>query len=92
MVKDKKIQYYTIKDTMSIKISFMHYMEWTKVMFAVVFYEFELVYVFSCSFSLPLSIGKKLSVANTSGVWGGGGEGGCALRLVETFWLVETFH
>ena len=63
----------------------MHYMEWTKVMFAVVSYEFELVFVFSCSFSLPLSIGKKLSVANTSGAGG-------ALRLVETFWLVETFH
>ena len=68
----------------------MHYMEWTKVMFAVASYEFELVFVFSCSFSLPLSIGKKLSVANTSGAEGGGGGG--ALRLVETFWLVETFH
>ena len=43
MIKDKK---YSIKDTMSIKISFMHYMQWTRVMLPVVFEEFEMVYMF----------------------------------------------
>ena len=38
MVKDKK---YSAKDTMSIKISFMHYMKWARVMFPVVFEKFE---------------------------------------------------
>ena len=38
MVKDKK---YSVKDTMSIKISFMHYMRWARVMFPVVFEKFE---------------------------------------------------
>ena len=39
LVKDKK---YVIKNTMSIKISFMHYMKWTRVMLPVVFEESEL--------------------------------------------------
>ena len=43
MIKDKK---YSIKDTMSIKISFMHYMQWTRVMLPIVFEEFEMVYMF----------------------------------------------
>ena len=37
---------------MSIKISFMHYMEWTRVMLPVVFKEFEMVYIFLLLFSL----------------------------------------
>ena len=40
IVKDKK---YSINDTISIKISFMHYMKWRRVMLPVVFEEFELV-------------------------------------------------
>ena len=43
MVKDKKIRY---KRQMSIKISFKHYMKWTKVMLPVVFEEFGMVYIF----------------------------------------------
>ena len=31
---------------MLIKISFMHYMQWTRVMFPVIFEEFEMVYMF----------------------------------------------
>ena len=38
-----------IKDT--IKISFVHYMKWTRVMLPVVFEEFEVVYIFSFLFS-----------------------------------------
>ena len=43
IVKDKK---YSINDTISIKISFMHYMKWRRVMLPVVFEKFELF----CSF------------------------------------------
>ena len=46
MVKKK----YTT-DTMSIKISFMNYIKWTRVMLPVVFEEFELVCVFLLFFS-----------------------------------------
>ena len=38
---------YSVKGAMSTKISFMHYMEWEKVMLPVVFEEFELIYIFS---------------------------------------------
>ena len=38
-----------IKDT--IKISFVHYMKWTRVMLPVVYEEFEVVYIFSFLFS-----------------------------------------
>ena len=47
MVKDKKRC--TLKDAMSITISFMHYrnyITWTRVKLPVVFEEFDLVYVF----------------------------------------------
>ena len=40
IAKDKK---YSINNTISIKISFMHYMYWRRVMLPVVFEEFELV-------------------------------------------------
>ena len=52
MVKDKKRC--TIKDTMSIKVSFIHYrncITWTKVKLTVVFEEFDMVYVFWLPFS-----------------------------------------
>ena len=48
MVNDKK---YSIKDTMSVKISYMHYIKWTRVMLPVVFEEFELVYLFGKLFT-----------------------------------------
>ena len=49
MVKDKK---YSIKDTMSIKISLMHYMQLKKIMLPVVFEEFEMIYMFLLYFFL----------------------------------------
>ena len=52
---------YSIRATMSIKISFMRYMRWIRVMLPDVFEEFEVVYVFLATFcfSLSLSIGKR---------------------------------
>lgn len=47
---------YSIKDTLSIKISFIHYIKWTRVMFSV----FEKIFLVLFSFSLSLSIGKNL--------------------------------
>ena len=47
MVKDKNRC--TVKDTVSIKISFMHYrsyITWAKVKLPVVFEEFDIVYIF----------------------------------------------
>ena len=46
---------------MPMKISFLPYMKWTRVMPPVVFEEFELVYIFFAIF-FPLSslIGKRL--------------------------------
>ena len=49
MVKDEK---YRIKDTMSIKVSLMHYMQLTRVMLPEVFEEFELIYMFLLYFFL----------------------------------------
>ena len=49
MVKDKKIQY---KYTRSIKISFMPYMKWTRVILSVVFEELKLVWVYFFFFFL----------------------------------------
>ena len=49
MVKDEK---YSIKDTMSIKISLMHYMQLKKIMLPVVFEEFEMIYMFLLYFFL----------------------------------------
>ena len=61
MVKDKK---YSIKDKMSIKISFMHYMKSTRVMLPLVFKEFEMVDIFATFFcSLSLSTDKRLTLA-----------------------------
>ena len=44
-----------MKDTMSIKISFMHYMQWTRIMLPVVFEEFEVAYIFYGTFFFSLS-------------------------------------
>ena len=55
MVKDKK---YSIKDTMSIKISLMHYMQLKKIMLPVVFEEFEMIYMFLLYFFLFTIIGN----------------------------------
>ena len=49
MVKDKK---YSIKDAMSIKISFIHCLKWARVMLLVVFKDLEEVYIFFCYFFL----------------------------------------
>ena len=67
MVKTIK---YSIKDTISIKTSFMHYLRWKRVMLLDVFEEFQVVYVFLATFcfSLSLSIGKRSTLGN---IWGG---------------------
>ena len=49
MVKDEK---YSIKDTISIKVSLMHYMQLTRVMLPEVFEEFEMIYMFLLYFFL----------------------------------------
>ena len=56
---------------MSIKISSMHYVKWTRVMLPAGFVEFDLVCIFSpvFFFSLPFSIGKGSALAK---IWGGG--------------------
>ena len=60
------------KDRLSIKISFMHYMKWTRVMLPVIFDEFEVAYIYISflllvSFSLLLSIGKTSTLVK---IWG----------------------
>ena len=58
---------------MLIKISFMHYVQWTRVVLPVVFREFEVVYIFFTTFfSLSLSIAKGQLHQNSRD----GGEGG----------------
>ena len=47
----KRLKKYSINDAMSIKINFMHYMKWTRVMLPVVFQEFEIIYIFLPPFS-----------------------------------------
>ena len=56
-----------MKDTMSIKISVMHYMKWTskRVMLPVVFEEFEMIYIFLLLFFLF----KRSTLAK---IWGAG--------------------
>ena len=56
------------RHTISVKISFMHYMKWRRVMFPVVFEEFRMVYMF-CYFFLftVIVIVKRSTVAN---IWG----------------------
>ena len=68
IVKDKKN---SIKDTMSIKFSFMHYMKWTRVILPVALDEFELFFIFLAIFlfSPSLSIGERSTLAKT---WGEG--------------------
>ena len=71
MVKDK--DRCTIKDTMSIKISFMQYrnnITWTRVMLPVLFQKFVMVLHFLARFyfSLSLSIGRRSTLAK---IWRG---------------------
>ena len=51
MIKLKNKQKYIVKVTLSIKISFRHWMKWIRVMLPVVFEEFELVCTFLLFFS-----------------------------------------
>ena len=55
MAKDKK---YIIEDTISIKISLMHYMKWTRLMSPVALEKFRVVYIFLLVFFFSLPIGK----------------------------------
>ena len=75
MVKDKKRC--TVKDTMSIKISFMHYRNYftrAKVAYQEVTDSFRgicgLYFLTPFFFSLSLLIGKSLTLVK---IWGGGG-------------------
>ena len=52
MVTLNDFKKYIIKDTMSIKNSFMHYMKWIRVMLPVVFDEFEVTCIFLLSKNL----------------------------------------
>ena len=61
-----KVRNTVLKDTMSIKTSFIYYIQWTRVTLPVVFVEFEMVYMFLLYFfffSLSLSIGKRSNIA-----------------------------
>ena len=63
----KRLKKYSIKDTMSINISFMHYMKWTRVMLPVVFEEFEVFYIFWLLFFtiiVNLQKGQTLETVN----------------------------
>ena len=52
---------------MWIKISFTHYVKWTRVMLPVVIEEFELVCLFVCLFSVTLSVNKMSTLPKISG-------------------------
>ena len=69
-----------VKDTMSIKISFIHCMKGTKVMLPIVFEEFEMVYNFLLlfSFHLSLPIGKMSTLTK---IWGA-----AALQTPGFYW------
>ena len=84
MVKDK--DRCTIKDTMSIKISFMQYrnnITWTRVMLPVLFQKFVMVLHFLARFyfSLSLSIGRRSTLAK---IWRG-----CSPPLAARFYGPE---
>ena len=87
IVKDEKMQYkiYTI----SIKISFMHYMKWTRVMLPVVFEEFQMVFVFLIFFffSRSLSIGKRSTLSK---IWEGAVASSASPRFLRTWLLLLT--
>ena len=48
MVREKKKC--SVKDTMSIKVTFMHYLKKTRAMLPVAFEEFRVVYMFKLLF------------------------------------------
>ena len=49
--RKKKLRMQYKRYTISIKISFVHYMKWTRAMLPVVFEEFQMVYIFLLLFS-----------------------------------------
>ena len=69
MVKDKKK--HSIKDAMLIKVSFMHYVKWTRVVLPVAFREFEMVYIFFATFFFTIIVNCERSTSPK--IWGGGG-------------------
>ena len=55
MVKVKMSWYkYSVKDKMSIKICFLHYVKWTRVMLPVAFEEIEVACIFLAIFFFSL--------------------------------------
>ena len=75
--KRKKIC--TTKDTVSIKISFMHYrnyITWTRVKLLVVFEELYMVYIFDPLFFTIIVNWLKVNFSKNLGGGGGGGGGG----------------
>ena len=51
---------YVIKDAMSVKISFMHYMKWARVILPVVFEGFKVVYIFCSFFLFTIIVNRQL--------------------------------
>ena len=87
MLKDK--QKHIIKDTVSIKISFMHYMKWIRVILPVVF---EVLHFFAIfSFSQSLSTGKRSALAKIWMERGGGGAPNQPPRFLRAsfFWCLS---
>ena len=83
----QKIKKYRTKDTMSIKISFMHYMKWAIVMLPAVFEEFEIVYIFFAIFFflVSLSIRKRLKICKKYYSWTLGSGDGAVLNALKLF-------
>ena len=65
----ENITKYIIKDTISINISSMYYMKWTRIILPVVFEEFGMVYRFVATFFflLSLSVGKRWILVKIKG-------------------------
>ena len=60
--RGKILKKYSMKDIMSIKISFMHYMKWTRVIIPAFFEEFEFFFLATFFFSISLSIRKRSKI------------------------------
>ena len=70
---------------MSIKINFMHYMKWARVMVPVVFEKFEPVCIFLLFFLFTVSVNwQKVNFWQKSG---GGGEAACAN---QNKWIIDS--
>ena len=87
---DKKWKSCTIKDTMSIKISFMHdrnCITWTRVKLPVVFEEFEMIYIFWLFFLFTVIINwRKVNFSQNLGGLLLLTPGSTALLLVGKHW------